>query len=382
MDNPSTISLEKEAGFKAIFNYATIGILVINSDGEIQLANPCIEKLFDYLNVELIGKTVEILLPEAYKKEHVKNRDDYFKNPRARVMGHGLNLLGIKKDGSKFPVIISLAHYQLDNENLAVAFISDNSEISRAHEELEAKVEERTVSLTHALEREKELNELKSRFVMMASHEFRTPLSAILSSISLIETYHKEEQKQNIPKHISRIKACVKDLNTILNDFLSIEKIEQGKIEIKREKFNLYDFSMDVIEEVNGILKPGQYINYVHHGEKEILQDKIILRNIILNLLSNAIKYSDENKVIHFITEVNADFISITIQDEGIGIPDNDQKKLFKKFYRANNVTNIKGTGLGLHIVKKYVEILKGTIRFSSSANNGTSFILELPLKK
>jgi len=375
-----SISPENEAGFKALFDYATVGILVINSDGKIKLANPCIGKLFDYLIPELIGKPIEILIPEAFKEKHIHNRVNYFRKPHARPMGYGLNLHARKKDGFEFPVEISLAHYQFGNEELAVAFVTDITEIRRTQEDLEAKVAERTLELTYSLEHERELNELKSRFVTIASHEFRTPLSAILSSISLIESYHKEEQKEHRDKHIERIKSCVKNLVDILNDFLSLEKLEQGKIELSKEKFDIYEFTTDIVEEVNVLLKLGQHINFTHNGDKEIVQDKIILRNIILNLLSNAIKYSDEHSEIQLTIKVSGTLFTITIKDDGIGIPENDQKNLYGKFYRAKNATNIQGTGLGLNIVKKYVTLLDGQIDFVSTPK-GTTFTLRIPAK-
>ncbi len=351
---------------------------MINKDGAIQLADPCVEKLFDYTNGELTGESVEILLPEAYRKSHVDDRGNFFKTPRVRVMANGLNLYARRKDGFEFPVVISLAHYQLDNENLAVAFVTDNTEIKRAHQELEAKVEERTLALSQALEREKELSELKSRIIMTASHEFRTPLSAILSSISLIETYHKEEHKENRSKHIERIKTCVKDLIDILNNFLSLEKMDQGKIDIKTVNFNLDELARDTIEEVNLIMKSGQHVNYTCNGSKKIIQDKLLLKNILLNLF-NAVKYSGENAIIVFTIDVQTDTIVITIQDDGIGIPDDEQPNLYEKFYRAKNATNIKGTGLGLHIIKKYIELLNGTISFTSFENKGSIFTITIP---
>ncbi len=376
-----SISSENEIGFKALFDYATVGILVIGSDGKIKLANPCIEKLFNYLIPELIGNPIEMLLPEAFKEKHIHERNNYFQNPKVRPMGYGLHLQARKKDGFEFPAEISLAHYPFGREELAVAFVTDITKIRRAHEELEAKVTERTLELSYSLEHEKELNELKSRFVTIASHEFRTPLSAILSSISLIESYDKEEQKEQRNKHIERIKSCVKNLVDILNDFLSLEKLEQGKIELLKEKFDIYEFATDIVVEINVLLKLGQQIIFKHIGDKEIIQDKIILKNIILNLLSNAIKYSDQHSKIAFIIDVKNTVFSISIQDEGIGIPKNEQKNLYGKFYRASNANNIQGTGLGLNIVKKYVTLLDGQIRLVSSCNKGTTFTITLPKK-
>ena len=151
MTEHSTLSLESEAGFRALFEYATVGILVISAAGRIELANPCIEKLFGYKNAELIGQLVEVLIPEAFRHRHVHHRDGYFNTPKARPMGYGLSLHAKKKDGIEFPVEISLGHYQLDNQQMAVAFVTDITESKRSQEELEARVKERTLELTQSL---------------------------------------------------------------------------------------------------------------------------------------------------------------------------------------------------------------------------------------
>lgn len=382
MKELDSLSLESEAGFKALFQYATIGILVVSSGGRIELSNPCADKLFGYAKAELSGQPIELLVPEAFRHSHVQHREGYFEKPKARPMGYGLNLFARKKDGTQFPVEISLSHYQLNQESLAVAFITDVTERRRFNDELEAKVKERTLELTQSLEREKELNDMKSRFVAMASHEFRTPLSAILSSLTLAESYTKAEQEDKRQRHINRIRASVKNLTMILDEFLSLDKVEQGKVEIERESFDLYDFAEDLIEEVNGMLKQDQHIHFAYSGLRDIVQDKRILRNIMLNLLSNAIKYSGEQQTVDL--DIDADsggrMVTIKVRDEGIGIPEEEQKNLFNKFYRAKNATNIQGTGLGLTIVKQYVELLNGRIGFSSEPNQGTTFTIEFPL--
>lgn len=229
-----------------------------------------------------------------------------------------------------------------------------------------------------SLRKEKQLNELKTRFVSMASHEFRTPLSTILSSSSLIARYQTTDTQPKRDKHIYRIQSAVKNLTTILNDFLSLDKLEQGKIQISESIFNLENFAKEIIGEIENMLKLGQHINYQHIGEKEIYLDQNIIRNICLNLLSNAIKYSGENTMVTFQTKI--DNINkkgkIIVKDQGIGIPTEEQKHLFERFFRAQNVTNIQGTGLGLNIVKRYVDLLQGEIQFESSESQGTTFII------
>jgi signal transduction histidine kinase len=235
------------------------------------------------------------------------------------------------------------------------------------------------LELTESLEREQTMNDMKSYFISVASHEFRTPLSVIMSSMSLIEAYNKDEQEEKRNKHIGRIKTTVRSLVGILDDFLSLEKLEQGKEEIKRETFDLYHFSGEIVEDLKSLLKPGQRIDFSHAGEKEIVQDKKILKNVLLNLLSNAIKYSEENKEIKFVVEVSRNLVSIQVKDNGIGIPEKEQEKLFSKFFRATNAVNIQGTGLGLNIVKKYVELLGGIISFVSRPGEGTTFSIAFP---
>jgi PAS domain S-box-containing protein len=373
------LTLESEAGFKALFQYATIGILVISKDGTIELANPCVEKLFGYESNELIGQKLEILLPDAFRKLHESYRTGYFEKPKARPMGNGMDLFAKKKSGDEFPVEISLGYYQLANTNLAVAFITDITERRKNREELEAKVTERTLELTAMLEREKELNEIKTRFVSMASHEFRTPLSAILTSVSLVESYINNNDEEKRLKHIDRIKSSVKHLTDILNNFLSLDKLNQGKVEMSKELFDIKEFSMDILEDVKGMLKPGQEVLCNHQGQNETYQDKKILRNVILNLLSNSIKYSNENSKIEMYCLVNSKEVFIEVKDHGIGIPKEDLKNLFEKFFRAKNVTNYQGTGLGLNIVKRYVELMNGQLDIKSELNKGTTISIKYP---
>ncbi|HZV68931.1 MAG TPA: ATP-binding protein [Saprospiraceae bacterium] len=254
-----------------------------------------------------------------------------------------------------------------------------NLEIKSFNHMLEQKVIERTLELTDSLEREQEMNEMKSRFVSMASHEFRTPLTAILSSISLIEMYGTDQEDVKKGKQIERIKSSVKNLTHILNDFLSLEKMEHGKVEIENEKFDLNEFSKDIIEELKGMLKQGQSINFSGGGVMDLFQDKTILKNVLLNLLSNAIKYSEVDKEINLLASVSNNLVSIIVRDQGIGIPAGEQKNMFGKFFRAKNVSHIEGTGLGLNIVKKYIELLDGTICFESKHKQGTSFTVEFP---
>jgi PAS domain S-box-containing protein len=407
---------EKEK-FEALFQYASMGIIVVNDKGEIVLANNFLLSQFGYDSQdELLGKKIESLIPSRYHPAHVHHRDHYKENPRPRPMGVGKDLFAVKKDGTEFPVEISLSNYTTNEGPFAIAFVSDitkrkayenavlqqkeqlaevNKKIEELNDELEQKVETRTKQLqetlaaleaskdelTRALSKEKELSDLKSRFVSMASHEFRTPLSTILSSASLVAKYTETEEQDKRDKHILRIKSSVNNLTSLLNEFLSIGKIEDGKITANNIDFNLKELVTNLCTEIQAIAKTGQQLVYNHTGDATVFLDATLLRNIITNLLSNAIKFSPEQGIIEVKTIVSEKEITIHVKDSGMGISEEDQLHLFERFFRGTNVTNIQGTGLGLHIVGKYIEIMDGKIDFFSELEKGTEFIISFKRK-
>jgi signal transduction histidine kinase len=275
-------------------------------------------------------------------------------------------------------------------------------EIRKWNAELEKRVEQRTQDLASALAKlettnqelqqaekemlkalakERELNTMKSRFVTTASHEFRTPLSTIVSSASLISKYKGGEDEDKRARHVSRIKSAVSNLTSILDDFLSISKLEEGHVSIHPACLDVVQFSEEIVEEMSTIARENQPIHYQHRSaHREVTADPQMLKNVLINLLSNAIKYSGAGKPIELNTELTNTHLCIQVRDYGIGIPQSDQQHLFNQFYRAGNATNIQGTGLGLAIVKRYVEMLGGSISFESRENEGTTFRVLIPL--
>ena len=401
---------------RSLFENATEGMIVTDSKGNIILVNPSAGRMFGYEINELKGQKIEILVPTEYTKTHVKLRDGFYHDPKNRVMGHNRDLHGQKKDGHNFPVEVSLSTYIQNNERYVIAFIIDithrkeieknmlaqqyeleklTDDMRKLNIDLEAKVEQRTtilrealqkleksqIELNEALDKEKELNEIKSRFVSMASHEFRTPLSTVLSSASLVDKYTTTEDQEKRSRHVEKIKNSVKHLNTLLEDFLSMGKLEEGKIGIHFHEFNLEELIQDTIDEMKVSLKNGQLISYDGSDMFLIMSDKNLLRNILFNLLSNAIKFSGESKTIYLTTAKEDSVLHISIADEGIGISEEDQEHLFSSFFRGKNVVNIQGTGLGLHIVKKYVELLGGDITLESRLGIGTTVTVSIPIK-
>lgn len=398
--------------FEAFFEFASMGILVADQYGKIVMANQLLLQQFGYSNKEdLLHKPVEILIPASARSKHHQYREQFNQKPERRMMGVGRDLFGVKKDGTEIPVEISLSHYAEGDQQYVIAFVIDISQrkeiehavlqqkealaaslekIEKMNDELEEKVNFRTRQLQEALEhieasrdelskalsKEKELSDLKSRFVSMASHEFRTPLSTILSSTSLLAKYTESEEQEKRDKHIARIKSSVKNLSGILDEFLSIGRIEDGRIVVHPDHFNVRELIQAVCTEMKVICKSKQQIQYTHEGHEIVYLDPSLLRNIIINLISNAIKFTSEDGVISIHTEMTDTQLTIEVSDNGIGISQKDQEHLFERFFRAANVTNIPGTGLGLHIVSKYVELMEGTVKFESELEKGTTFII------
>ncbi|WP_422359047.1 PAS domain-containing sensor histidine kinase [Reichenbachiella sp.] len=406
--------------FRNIFYSCVEGILLVNK-GKITLANPQSHELFGYANNELIGMTIEELMPKEIRKGHKEHRTKYAENPEPRQMGTGRDLVALKKDGSTFPVEISLNVAKVDNEEVTIAHIIDITkrreaeiELKRSEEqlliyaaELEQRVQDRTKKLNEAieelqksntdlemqikervkaeneariaLEKEKELNELKTRFVSMASHEFRTPLSAILSSVSLIGKYITDENRDKKLKHINRVKSSVGELTGILNDFLSMDRLDAGKLTVSARELHICDFLHEIADEMRELMKKDQVLDLKCNSPEGVFcTDSQILKQVLVNLLSNAIKYSPEGEKVILDVILEMEELTVKVIDHGIGIPKTDQKHLFDKFFRANNASHIQGTGLGLNIVKKYLELIQGIINFESTEGQGSTFVLKI----
>ena len=235
--------------------------------------------------------------------------------------------------------------------------------------------------LIKALEKEKELGELKSRFVTMASHEFRTPLTTILSSTFLLENYAGQNYEKEKVVHTNRIRRAVNNLTLILNEFLSLEKLEQNKVQVVRADVNIPEYIQDTLSEMEVVKRDRQVIEYHHAGDRSIARlDHHLLWSIVTNLISNSLKYSKAGDKVEITSAIEPDSVILTVKDTGIGIPSDEQQFIFGRFYRARNAANIEGTGLGLHIIQKYIHLLQGTITFESQLDVGTLFTVVLPI--
>lgn len=415
-DNPLNI-------LESIVETAIDGIFLIDTRGKVLRVNSAGLDLFGYTTAEVLGQNISMLMPAPHRENHDGYIHNYLDSGIKKIIGIGREIEGRRKDGSLFPARLAVSEIIIGEEHYFTGIIQDltpmkavQEEIIKLNHELEQLVIERTTELQDAvnllletnqqlnksiekhksyelallatrdelrksLEKEKELSSLKSRFVSMASHEFKTPLASILSSAALISKYTTTEQALDRSRHVDRIKSSVNHLNNILMDFLSITRLEEGQFVPVITRFSLTGMLADLKNEADGLLKKGQQLICDHDFEDiDMKSDKNILRNILYNLISNAVKYSDEGKKITCRIRLEEEIFLIQISDEGVGIPPEDQKHIGSRFFRASNVVNVPGTGLGLNIVLSYLHALKGNLEFESQQGVGTTFTITLPL--
>ncbi|MGO3183563.1 MAG: PAS domain-containing sensor histidine kinase [Aequorivita sp.] len=394
--------------FKILSEAISEGIVIINDKQEIVTSNEAANNMFGYAESELLGQNLNILIPKKYHATHPKQVNEYLGKDDPRKMGHGRDLYGRCKDGTTFPVEAGLNPFNILGNRYVMALVTDitvrknqENEITELNAQLEEKIEYRTQALRdsitelrlevtkrkdaedkikESLRKERELNDLKTKFLSLVSHEFKTPLSGILTSATLAGKYTETDQQDKREKHLRTIQSKVKYLNNILNDFLSIERLESGKATYKFDTFPLSKVINEVIYNSNMLLKDGQRINYPNNIDDITLNfDEKILELSLTNLINNSIKYSPENTPIDVVVIPSDDSLSIKIVDQGIGIPKNEQKFIFNRYFRAENALLDQGTGIGLNIVQSHLESLGGTITFESEENKGSVFTISFP---
>ncbi len=395
--------------FNLLSSAISEGIIVVNREQLIVATNNSANEMFGYSNGALIGKPLNTLIPQKFHHNHGNHFTGFMQKSNKRQMGQGRDLFGMRKNGEEFPVEAGLNPFDVDGVTYVMALVIDitqrkqqERQISDLNSQLEAKIELRTKELNDivlelrgevnlrkeaeskakmALKKERELNDLKTKFLSLVSHEFKTPLSSILTSATLISKYQLSDQQPKRDKHLDTIKNKVKYLDTILTDFLSVERLESGKVNYKFTTFPLSKLVNEVIYDANMLLKTGQNIRYPDNIDDVIIDfDEKILELILSNLIHNAIKYSPEYSPIDIQVEHNKKMVTLKIIDQGMGIPKEEQKYIFNRYFRAENALLTQGTGIGLNIVKGHLENLGGSIEFTSEENKGSTFNIQLPL--
>jgi two-component system sensor kinase FixL len=355
--------------YEELFQLSPVGYFILNENGVIENVNERGVVQLGFDKTHLVEKPFSTFLHTEV------DQDNFYRHRNLAIALGTLQRMECeikKKDCSVFSALIKskvIKDEKLEFKHL-LSIMTDISQIKEREHQIEIQ-----------LIKSEGLNTMKSRFIGMASHEFRTPLTSISSSTTLIEQYAELGEPDKIKRHLTRIRTAIKNLVTILDDFLSIEKLESGKVEIRRTTFKLPEFCEEIIEDVYANKKRGQVINYTHKGSGKINTDKNIIQHILLNLLSNACKYSGDEKEINLSTSIDDHTVTLIVEDYGIGIPEAEQDSVFIRFFRAHNTATVQGTGLGLNIVKRYVELLNGTIDFVSKHNEGTTFIVKFPQK-
>lgn len=345
-------------------------IFMIDPDGIVMSWNQGAELIKGYKLDEVVGKPISIFYTdeENANGEPAHNLRKAGEDGRSECIG-----LRKRKDGSVFYADVVFTAMR-DERGRLTGFIKITKDITA-----QMKVRE---DLSKALARERELNEMKSRFVTLASHEFKTPLSVILSSTNLIEKYQDDASTDKRLRHVQRIKSNVNNLKQLLNDFLSLEKLEEGVIRNEPVRSDMVRLAEEAMQDLEEACKDSQRMELEVTGSVyEVSVDQQLLRNVLSNLLSNAIKYSPGGGLIRFRLEFAADAVQFSVTDQGIGIPEEEQGHLFERFFRAKNTTGISGTGLGLSIVKKYLDLMGGAIQVKSSPGTGSTFTITLPAK-
>jgi PAS domain S-box-containing protein len=364
----------------SLIENANVPIFGVDTYGNINEWNSVSAKLMEYGKNEVLGIHWKTIFPQ-------EDDSQAFEQAIAKAMkDHSTSNfeLPVKtKSGSRVILLASTSPRRNNNDEITgVLFVGQNiTELTDYRNNLERIVNERTLELHAALKKEKDLVKMKTQFVSIASHEFRTPLTSIALAAGFIKRYKEKITPQSLDEKILNIEKQVNNMTFLLDDILMIGKVEAGKMPVNEQPINIGEFMAGLCNEV---AKANGNTHEIHLTQNlryhEIMSDEKLLRNIVINLLTNAIKFSPNAGRVDVEMTTKNELLYLKVADYGIGIPEKDIQNLFEPFYRAGNVTSIQGTGLGLSIIKKAVELLKGNIRVSSEVGVGTEINVELPI--
>ncbi len=352
------------------------GIFVADEKGVIESVNPAFCDIFGFQPESIVGQSIQALMPEPYNKQYMRyiRRHRSVNSRRYAEVGH--EVVGLRRTGDTFPLYLAMSRAYVGNRWIFTGIVQDLTPRKRMeHEILERE------KLQIQLKKERELVELKNRFMSMISHELRTPLSVIQLSSDFMRRYSDRMSDVEKEEAISTIQTQVQHLENMVDDVSALSRAETLDTGIRTETIDLLDLCRDVVANAQMLASDTHTIQFGGASTCEpIIGDTKLLRQAFSNLLSNAVKYSDEGTTIYFAVTCFTDTVHISVRDEGIGIPEEDQAKLFEPFHRASNVEARQGTGLGLAVTKRAIELHGGNITFKSNANDGTTFTIELPL--
>jgi len=363
-----------ESQYRDLLESTPDAIIMANQTGRIVLANSQAERLFGYERGEMLGTLVEVLLPSRYRGSHVAHRSGYFGQPRTRSMGAGLELYGLRKDGSEFPVEISLSPLQTDGGTLVMSAIRDIT----YRKGIESALQEKNVELERA-------NQAKDRFLASMSHELRTPLNGIIGFAEFLSDGKPGPLNDKQKEYLGDILNSGRHLLHLINDMLDLVKIQAGRVDLALERFSLSEAITEVCTGVHPLaVSKGIDIRVaIENGIDFVTLDKPRFKQILFNLLSNALKFTDERGHVGIdVTSVDGGRFRLVVSDDGIGIRAEDIGRLFTEFEQLESGTSRRfgGTGLGLALTRKLVDLHGGEIDGESEFGKGSRFAVILPL--
>jgi PAS domain S-box-containing protein len=362
-----------------LIQHANAPIFGADRNGYINEWNRVTEELTGYSKNEMLGKSIGLCIREDHRQEFMLLLQRVFKGSPL----DNLQLPMMSKEQRDLIFLLNTTPRRNSEQQITgVLMVGQNiTELIEYRVNLEAKVQERTRELNEALRKEKELVEMKSRFVSIASHEFRTPLSTIALATGFLRKHREKISPDDFVKKLATIEKQVDHMTYLLDDILMIGKSEAGKIKTKYTQVDIETFFQQTAREVEESMRTHQVQTFIQCSVKSFTADEKLLRNILINLITNAIKFSPDQKSVMLRVTNSPDYLKLEVKDKGIGITPEDQQNVFSAFHRGANVGAIQGTGLGLSIVKKAVDLLAGQIHLSSQAGEGTLFTITLPLR-
>lgn len=366
---------QAEARFRSLLEAAPDSMVIVDATGRIELVNAQTERLFGYGREELLGKNVELLVPERYRLRHIRNRLGYVAAPRTRGMGAGLDLYGLRKDGTEFPVEISLSPLLTPHGVTVSAAIRDVTERKQAEDaRTQALRQER-----EATQRLRQVDRLRSDFLSTVSHELRTPLTAIKGFAEMLARDWDEYGEEQRHDFVRRIAAAGARLDDLISDLLDFTRLEGGQLRFTPEPLGLAAVVNDAVRRTRSLLEPRR-VEVGVADDLAVMADPTGVARVIDNLLANAAKFSAPDSLISVGAVRAGNDVALSVADQGVGIPAEDLGRIFERFYRVGGQANRRpGTGIGLAIVKEFTEAQGGRVEVASTAGEGTTFTILLP---